>query len=86
MDERKFLTALQAYALIFGAGGVAALQAMKWELFSFPDEVKLYLGYFFSIVTVICVFLAGPGLMKMIKETRADIDHLKEIKKLPLFF
>lgn len=81
MEEPKFLTALQKYALVFGAGGFTALQVMKWDIFSFPDELKIYLGYFFSFVTVFCVFIAGPRLINEAQKGWANIRDLKEIKK-----
>lgn len=80
MNEPKILTTLRGYALVFGAGGVAALQAMKWELFSFPEPLKIYLGYFFSIVTIFSVFLGGFSLLKTIQEGRDVLGKLKDIK------
>lgn len=81
MDKPKFLTALQGYAIVVGAGGVAALQAMKMELFVLPADARLFLSYFFSIVSILCVFLSGSSLLKIIKEGRDVLDSLKQEKK-----
>lgn len=81
MNEPKLLTTLRGYALVFGAGGVAALQAMKWELFTFPEPLKIYLGYFFSIVTIFSVFLGGFSLLRTIQEGKDVLSRLKDIKE-----
>lgn len=81
MKEPRLLTNLRGYALICGSGGVAALQAMKWELFSFPDPVRLWMVWFFSIVTIFSVFLGGFELLNRINEGIDDLRRLKEIKR-----
>lgn len=67
MQEPSFFQGLRKYALIYGSGAVAALQALKFEIFSFPPNVQLYLGWFFSIVSILCVFLGGPTLLDFMK-------------------
>jgi len=59
---------LKKYAIIYGAGGVSALQALKMEIFSFPPKVDIYLGYIFSIITVFCVFLGGSSIIEMLRK------------------
>lgn len=81
MEEPKLYSKAKGYALIFGAGGAAALQAMKMDLFSFPDGLKMYLGYFFSIVTIFSVFLGGFSLLKTIQDGSEVLNRLKNLKE-----
>lgn len=81
MKEPELLNKARGYALIFGAGGAAALQAMKMDLFSFPEGLKMYMGYFFSIVTIFSVFLGGFSLLKTISEGKEVLDRLKNLKQ-----
>jgi hypothetical protein len=79
MQAANLLRSIRKYALIYGAGGVGALQALKLEIFSFPPVVHLYLGYFFSIVTVMCIFLAGSSVIELVGKINIVVKKLKEL-------
>lgn len=81
MNEPKIMTTIRWWALVFSTGGVAALQVMKWEMFTFPEPLRLYMGYFFSVVTVFSVFIGGFSLLKKLQEGRDVLGKLKDIKQ-----
>lgn len=72
---------IRKYSLIFGAGGVAALQAMKLGIFSFPESLRIYLGYFFSMITIVCVFLAGISIIETVKNTSQLVKKINSMEK-----
>lgn len=79
--EPKFIANVKKYALFYGAGGVAALQALKIDIFSFPPEWRVYLGYFFSMVTLSCIFLGGNSIVEWVKQIPVILKKLDAIKK-----
>lgn len=74
------------YAWIYALGGIAALQAMKYDVLSFPPLAKIYLGYTLSFITIACIFFAGgPYAMALFKkiielnrETKNGLDNGKK--------
>jgi hypothetical protein len=81
MKEPQWLRNVRKYALIYGAGGVAALQALKIDIFSFPSAGRIYLGYFFSIITIFCIFLGGYSVIDLLKKMSIIIKKINEIDK-----
>lgn len=81
MKETKFIEKARGYALIYGAGAIAALQALKFDLFVFPENAKIILSYFFSFVAIFSVFLGGFSLLEKIQEGSKIITRLNEIKE-----
>lgn len=81
MKEPKFYTTIRTWALILGAGGVSALQAMKMEIFTFPGKSEMYFGYFFSIITILCIFIGGFSVVKIMQDGKDFIGQLKDIKE-----
>jgi hypothetical protein len=76
----KFMRSVMIYASYTGLGGLGALQALKLEMFSFPPNGQLYLSYFFSIVTFVCIFLSGG--LGAINLTSRITDIHKKIKEI----
>lgn len=80
MEEPKLLRAVRPWAIFIGAGAIGALQAMKWELLTFPEDAKIIMGWVFSIVTVFCVFFSGSGHIKVVPEINDVLRRLKDIR------
>lgn len=80
---------IKDYALIIAAGGVAALQAMKFEIFQFPIievgeksfDVRMILIYFFSIATTLAIFSGGSDLLKVLNDTKELVSKARDKEK-----
>jgi hypothetical protein len=79
--EPQMVRNIRRYALIYGAGGVAALQALKMDLFQFPPTWPLYLSYFFSVITIFCIFLGAPSVGALVKRMNEVIKKMSELDK-----
>lgn len=86
MKEPNIFSTVQKYALFFGINGFLALQAMKAEIFIFPIieygeskiDVRLILGYSFSIISVICIFISGFDLVIRLRKYQNILGGLKD--------
>ena len=79
MAQPKAVSSLRRYAIFYGAGGIAALTAMRYELFTFPEGWKLYINQGLSMITILCVFLAGPGLIDLVRKTNEIVRKMNEL-------
>jgi|SRR5690606_10513336 len=87
VKDPNIFSTVQKYALIFGINSFLALQAMKYELFSFPViefaencrvDVRMVLVYSFSLISVTCIFISGVDLFNKLQKHRNILGQLKE--------